>query len=54
MLCAGMIQVFEQYARNLQNVWLVQCSMSQSRDGKFDIVDRLLPVGEACAQSVYM
>ena len=44
-LRAGNMQAFEQC---LQNAYLVQCSVSRSREGKFDIVDRLLPVDEVC------
>ena len=48
-LRAGSISTFEQYAQNLQQCHLTQCSVAKSRDGPFNIVDKCLQLDDVCS-----
>ena len=41
---------FQPYARSLQQCELTQCSVTKSRDGTFNIVDKFLQLDEVCSQ----
>ena len=49
-LRAGSVPTFEQYARSLQLCRLRQCSVANSREGPFSIVEKFLQLDEVCLQ----